>query len=126
MVDACVFDAFAPGDFELRDPSTIDKSTLRRCRETCPAGGAPMLPCGAEHMPMCVVPSQIRFEPLSEDCHQRRGLPAQCRFAYCQRNRCRTGRLQVTCVHWTALAVPAFTLLFLASPAVLSVCSLVP
>ena len=30
-MDACVFDAFAPGDFELRDPTTIDKSTLRRC-----------------------------------------------------------------------------------------------
>ena len=40
VVDACVFDAFAPGDFELRDPTTIDKSTLRRCRQTRPACAA--------------------------------------------------------------------------------------
>ncbi len=35
-MDACVFDAFAPGDFELRDPATIDKSTLRRCPSDLP------------------------------------------------------------------------------------------
>ena len=29
-VDACVFDEFAPGDFELRDSGTIQRSTLRR------------------------------------------------------------------------------------------------
>ena len=50
-VDACVFDEFAPGDFELRDPSTIQRSTLRRCtpRPSPCAGGCALqcsvLPC---------------------------------------------------------------------------------
>ena len=31
MIDACVFDKFAPGDFDMRLPATMQRGTLRRC-----------------------------------------------------------------------------------------------
>ena len=45
-IDACVFDAFSPGGFNMQEPSTMSASTLRRCASSmCHKFLAPISVC---------------------------------------------------------------------------------
>ena len=60
MVDACVFDEFAPGAFDMKRPATIAKDTLRRCGDWL---------ISSFRMYHILKASRLRFQFLDPEAH---------------------------------------------------------